>query len=736
MATRRKLQDCLVQSWHLSNNKVPPEALLTAVDLFALDVLHAELRLKRCEEEDAIVSDFDSDGSFLSSLLPNLLTPIDNIERSIDNDLYSQKCWFSLKARCLWLIANFYLWRSKISPNVTESLLAEREGLRFIDETIDCLNQPQSSPIEVVLTPHLESRKRKEGYWKEISQTCLVAFSHEVQASSVVLRAQEQFLEVVSKIDEEAPLSNGDMDALFAIGLMLFERYDTPAGLPSSNHVELVDNFLSVHGTYLKRFAIRYCQTSETDEILEWFEDVICFRESINPSLLKVSNPCILTILLNCLQAKNGKSFDIVILLTRIVITITEQAHGDSSLDRVSSLDNGSSRNIEEDALFREEENGQCTTTARERLYAILIYSLIKNIKAIFCEYISVEERERYVGSADCLSMISNVLSLSARWFEMMESNQEEPGNDEDVEIICSLKDLMKSIICLVDDPATEKLKKQYFTGLVDILVSQRRNFTTLAATKPTNMTRQYRLRLARRRSDTTAIVSCEIGLLLSKELFTINSGKVYPSILVSDLSQSQLAALVDNILCLWRVALGSDTIDGSAEKSGGLSAYLDRLGRDRIRLPLAVAVIGLCGSAISTLSSLVTSTNMDTKREPDVTRHVSLAEFYDSDASSRLFLVDDSDDEQDQDIMRVVVQSVHCMNSIINQIPESDLAGFSFLNEYVSSNGPLLPLVVVSSCYTFFFTLIELIYSPFHDHLVSGCKPFLEHSFDSFCRR
>jgi hypothetical protein len=690
MSTRRKLHDGLIPSWQFSSGKIPSESLLTPVDIFALDLLHSELRLKRCEEENVVGTDFDSDGSFLSILLPYLLSSINDLEKNVPTDTKSQKFWLGLKVRCTWLVANFYLWCGKISTNAMESRLAEKEGFKFIDQTIDCLEHPDSDPIKKVWTPHLISRKRKEDYWKEISQTSLSIFRREIQAMSVVHRAQEQFLEVVSKCDENSSLGNENMETLQSIGQMLLERYDTPAGLPSSNHVELVDNFLSVHGSFLSTKAMQYCQTSEKSDLWELFQGSVCFG---------ASNPSILAMLLHCLQLQPEKSIDTIFLLTRLVSTVTKLVDCNSSFGKSVSVDKGQPGSDDNDASSEEEYSQPTKTTTKERLYAILIYSFIDRIKHILVEILDNAEQERYIGSVDFLSMIDDTFSLSLCWFAVTESSSdEEQSNGEDVEIICSLKNLMKAIASLVDNQSIEVVRKRYFRGMVELLASQRRSFAALTATKPTYKNRPYRLRLAKR-SDMIAVVSCEIGILLSQQLFTVSSGRVESCILVSDLSKTCLATLVDNALCLWRVALGTDDpVDTTSNETMHLSAHLDRLVRDRIRVPLAITIIGLCGSAISTLPRL---SFVDTSGEPGTTKQVSLSEFYDSDASPRCF-TEDSESEsehplnEDEDVMRVIMQSVHCMNSIVSQIPETDYTGHAFLKDYLSPNGPLLPLIMV----------------------------------------
>ena len=156
------------------------------IEVFAIDLLNAELRLRRCERVTFYNNEYNDDGTVVAALVPALLREMNRIKRSFP-ELAEDREWFSLRTRLHWLAAGFYLWWSRVSHNITESRQAESRGLEHVDETIQSLKMPCKHPIQSVRMPHLYSPGRSEKHWKILSESSLSSFREERQARLLYL---------------------------------------------------------------------------------------------------------------------------------------------------------------------------------------------------------------------------------------------------------------------------------------------------------------------------------------------------------------------------------------------------------------------------------------------------------------------------------------------------------------------------------------------------------------------
>ena len=77
----------LVPAW-ITGELPPPNGLkLSRLDLFAIDLLYAELRFRRCDQDDHVEPGYDSDANVVSSLVSVLLQAISEL----DTVLYQPK---------------------------------------------------------------------------------------------------------------------------------------------------------------------------------------------------------------------------------------------------------------------------------------------------------------------------------------------------------------------------------------------------------------------------------------------------------------------------------------------------------------------------------------------------------------------------------------------------------------------------------------------------------------------
>jgi hypothetical protein len=727
MTRRSRTSQILVPSWSAFGFTMPSEALHRPIELLAIDVLHIELRFKRCEREDNIDTDFDADGNVVSSMVPWLLSKIEEFDESLQGSS-DKKTWTSLKARCYWLAAGFYLWMGRRSQNVSESREAERAGLEFIEETLGCLSLPESCPITSVQTPHLGSPGRSGLHWRELSAESITTFRDEIQASSVVLLAQEQFLEATSNIDGTAGdeiLREEDSDALFAIGTTLLERYLIPVDSPDAKYVELVDDFLSVYGDDLLSRPL--VSASEGDDGFNSLFDVLVPTGRVDTQhLLSLSSPCILTILVTCLNMKAEKRSDVVHLLARLVIKVTglhgifrgdlEQPRRGMPLTDFSTNDSDSEGSFDSDD---EEGQGDGRSKLRvERLklrqYARLVQLLNEKVRLILKDHMTDVERSIFVQSEDCRRMISASLRFASDSFsKSLDRNMVRTADDEteDLGVFLSTKILFETACdCAGTEPVKKDLVRLYLNGLVRIVAKQRSVLSSLLKSTVGPEGRSLRVQLRKRRSEFTAAACCDLGLLLSRNLVRADAGEVERSDLFQGSHSSDgelsgdLVILSDSLLWFWGLVSGSEATSARAMAGSTTGrkteSVLDRPSRERLQVPVAAAIAGLCGSAVSTMFDGHGHDLTQGLKSGADADEICLTEFYDSDTSAMDWLVDageggDVAGKKREELLRVISQVVHCVKQVYETISEDEALSYPHYRGYSTTHGPLLPLIV-----------------------------------------
>jgi len=738
MARRTSLfRENLTSCWSIVKHKVPKDAGLDRVGLFAIDLLHAELRLKKCDDQELVDFGFESDGSLVTSMVPDLLSLVEEIDQDVEG-VGNQSVWRELKARCSWLAANFYLWRGRLSNNLGESREAEEEGLYFIEATRNYLQGLSGS----VAIPHLGSPSRRGQHWQELSVASLAAYADEIQASSIVLLAQEQFLEATSKFagsDNGRLLEKEDRDALFSIGDSLMKRYDTAVDSPHAKHAELIDDFLAAYGEkLLSTFDERRDgNAADGESLLSWFSGLVCAEEvKTVRSLLRVSNPCILSILTSCLETKEGQSTRVLVLLVRLVLCLVNLSERVS--DRIDQQ-HGKKKRTEPSGGFSDSESDDGSISGDESLdedggkpamnadatrlhqYATLMQLVLAKIRDLYQRGLTEGEKPTFAEAEELASLLSHTLTFSAEWFQCSTpATFDDRSKGDDLGIFLEVQALFRSLNSS-DESQAHDLTRIYLRGLIHIIVTQRRILSTFSRLKPSAKGRAKRLEITRRRADLIATVCCDAGLLLS--LFPVrfsSSGEMKRSVLFDDTDSgisldSALVLFSETLSWLWKASSASHHSDVGTH----LGSYLDAFGRARLRVPVAAAIVGLCGSASSTGRSSAGEQGHRTN-EPSGDNQVSLFEFYDSDASAIEWLSEEQDgggealdmgnlDERRkyEELLRVIMQAVHCVCGVFGEIDDKEAAGFSHVKDYVASNGPILPLIVARVLNRFSYHLL-----------------------------
>lgn len=734
MARRTNLYDGEMSlSWSASPQKVPANASLEKVEVFAIDLLHTELRLKQCDGGDLVDFGFESDGSFISVMVPHLISLSEEIDPEFTE---ANVVWLKLRSRCFWMAANYYLWRGRLSTNLGESKEAEEEALRFIDSTRQCLQAAPPGASLSVFTPHLGSPTRRGSHWQELTVESLSAYADEIQASSVVLLAQEQFLEATSTFaqsDPDRPLTKADYDALVSIGDSLMHRYDTSFDSTDAKHSELIDDFLAVHGeVLLSTFGGERTLVEGETEILEkWLRGIFASGKvgTVRPFLC-MTKPCILSILTCCLKTKDGNETKIATLLVRLVLGLLSLSEGISARiiqhSEKKKLAGGTGdSDSDEDSISDDESRDKGPTSAdstKLQQYALFIQLLLLEIRTLCSTELSELEKTALVESSELAALFRQSLQLCSVWFPCsVPATFEDRSNGVDLGIMVELKALFRCLNSSIAGSQPNSLVLIYLLGLIRITDAQRRILLYFSRVKPKAQGRAQRQEMTRRRADMVATACCDAGLLLSEcQVEVLGSGTMKRSFLFdnpefADASIPSLVQFSDTLSWLWKAATSLPHSDVGSH----LSSYLDASGRSRMRVPVATAIVALCGSASSTDYSL--GFRADELIDAEDHEELSIFEFYDSDASAIEWASNEreergrnssvSDDHiakrTKEKLLLVILQAVHCISCVFGAVDDGEAVNFLNNQDYVTVNGPILPLVVSRTLNQFSYYLL-----------------------------
>jgi hypothetical protein len=670
-----------------SNACAGPFSQLGLLGLFAVDLLDAELSLLKCEE-DGCVHDAKFDGyrGVVMSKAPCLTARIPILESKLGTECCRSKVWVHLKARCFWLNAGMYLWQGRLSHNVTDSREAEIRGLEAIQGAIKCL---EAFPLQPVFTPHLVSPSRKGQVWKELTISSLSSFKNDVQASSILLQTEERFLEVIATMngmESDRLLTKEHLASLDTIGSELLERYAGQGGSGPDKHAELVSDLLNEHGVAFLSSVIWDNPDKGLDKD-EWFQSVVpIYHIETVGYFLDLSRPCLLTILLSCLQTKAGRFLDMLNLLVSVCNSITAlwedlQAQVSESSEEIRfkkvecDSDDESFDDYQERTLAGENESKR----SRLRQYSVLYRFLLGRI-ALLCETDSSNETLDF----DALIKITCTgLKRTLMWSQAFDLQDSREGDFvEDIRLFRAIQHLERTLQGKRTESGESKnpLERAYVSGIIELICQQRKIMDKIMAADCDRNQRSLRSRIIRRRCELLESACCELGLTLSESNVYLLGLQIVPSALISKSSTgySCIAALCESLLWIWASVSGT-LVDNQSTA-------------ERLKVATACVLVGLCGSASSSQKVFRSSSQGE--------RTLQLDEFYDSDSSTTDWLVDDEESDSTKsksvDLIRVLIQVVHCIANVYNSVDEKEVTSFVYSCRHNEKVYPVLPMIVV----------------------------------------
>jgi hypothetical protein len=658
-------------AWSTGDCQVPSGAFLQPDQVFALDLLHAELRFKRCDREDYRVTDFscDSDANVVERLV-HTLGPILN---KISKTSVPTKQWSALKIRYQWLVAGYYLWRSRLSHDLAESREAEQEGLECIKELIALMSD---LGIPIIKTPHLEGIGRSGEHWKELSISSLTSFQHKVQASSVVLKAQEQFLVAASGLSrEEGELTEEQKSRFVAVSLNLMERYSSPPDSPDSNYFELIEDFVGVHGSELFVFSLE----NQAVALRNWFSSLTPTWSVDRDVLQSMTEPGILPILMTCIHLGEGESNSTLLLITSLICCLESLQRrfvaASKGTDREMADDSNADAMSDDLSLMSEDESPDTKGSSILPGYARLLGLFTEMLSRVLQTSDSVTRRE-FARSPDIIQTLERIFKFCLNQPLFTERLDDRDENDTDITgtvfVLDRTTELIRALELDLDgDLHTSPLETIRLSGLANILISQEDKLNLLLKAPAYQKDRPLWKSQIKALAYAIGYSCLNLGSLLSCHVAVVENGHIAPASRVSN-STFPTTRVCASLLSLYHISR---------------THYRDVPLHEKLRLPVITALIGFCGAA-----ACANSTDESA---------VSLIDFVDSDESATEWMEDeDQEGVKYSRTLRVITQIVHCIQLTIGTVDERDM---SKLVSYQSSDiGPLLPLVacrVLSFC-------------------------------------
>jgi len=655
LLVRRTNVDNSTPCWMISKTQLSG---FSDQDIFAVDLLHAEMRFKRCQRDEAVDTSFEGDIGFVASALPSLLSFVESKGASTS----LSETFAKLHVRAYWLASTFFLWYSRATHGAPAVREAEGECLSFVEKITKAM---EDTGLEEVRTPHLEGTGRAGSYWEKLSPASLSAFRTEIQATSVVLVSQEQFVDAISRVENSADLDSVSecVKILDSIGDTLLQRYQSPAGLPNENSSELIDDFLASHGSTLGTFPLK-----QAEDMVAWCGHLVPSAPLSAQKMKSLRNPCILSILAICLSFRPEGRKALADVLLNLILTIRDRGvelgmsrddRGADPDDAASSMSDDSSLASEDDQVHQGTHEG---VSSKRKVQARLLGLLAKSLQMVL-------DRE-WLGSIDidvkssCVEkLVDSVFMFTCDATTQKKASREDDEMTDDCFVLTSAVSLLAKIERELDENESLRLvlNRSRLNRLVAVIIRHQRIVEGALSGLQRNPDRRTKLRLIGS-CQVLRAACCEFGLVLSTKLCTRLDKRILRSALISDMDQGVLRELCRSFLWLWdRSNLANDRLKKLILPT--------RQGKE-LRLPIAVALTALCGTAAFTMNAVHTTA------QPE--RHIQLMDLVDSDASAAECVAED--EHLYEEMIRVIFQSVQCIRLVTESIPDDEFfSSFSY---------------------------------------------------------
>lgn len=655
--------------------------------VFAVNLLNAELRFKRCESHNIGSHEQQKDLDILTFAVPNLL-----LFASAASDFDSSRQILELRLRCYWLACTYYLWVGNCSNEVSMATAAEDLSLNYLNRTMVLLSDNSQCYDLRIRTPHLISPDRRGDHWDSLSVEGLSKFKEHIHSSTIVSRARQSFQDIQWGMIESGSICDVNLNVdvvekLTLLGSKLLEKYN----FSGENSDEIMDNLLSdfllVHGDDLSlpdliavsATASNFTLTREVYWGKIWTK--IPTSNAVFTKPKESANPSIVQIMATSLLISNEKIPLVFLMYLKVGLAALTPRSKPCFHEENGVLQNKFEETEAE--LYVDDHPVSDVHSRRDYLLMHAVNFFTDKMADIVS---SVADNSKQRQGLESYIVGEDICRFIFASFHVSPTHQKHYTNQ-----LRSVSRLVHSIrhCQWIAGQHQKKIECVYFVGLVKAIIRQKIDFVNVISSTCDLRTKAWQ-------SQTTSkaglifFLASEVAELLSLNPSVFGAdGTTRVSHLIkainapdSEESYSVLAQLAEALLWFW--AFVNDTTSPAANPI-----------RSFMLIPISSAIIALCGSHGISMEGEICKVDYGSDRGA-----LSFSDYFDSeDSVNGSFLPCDSAEDEEQGARRFslkkICQLVQCVSIVFQSVDDKLIE--QFVQSLPSSrHGPFLPLVLV----------------------------------------
>ncbi len=718
-------QDSFTPSWYGEETFIPEKHSLShAIEIFAVNLLSAELSMRTCERHVIKIQSFNDNLQTVRTNLPHLLhysEALDKYGVGMDISTSLRLMLAKLQTRTYWLAGVFYDWYSRNTPIESDIKEIESLSLHFIDKTMASLQTPALNSVSSVSTAHLVSPGRVGSHWTELSVENVKAYRDQIELSTVISRVRQTFCDLVRDQNKSAntgeiqvaidDLKGDDEVKILSIRNDLFERYGLTGDGLGQNFDEIINDFVDKHGSTLIKCSTIMGGANDLDskDASEKWSSVWHAIPTESSSPVQVDVPSLLTIVVFCYQHdKNNFREHLGRLLNRLILVTLEKRNRAIEQRDVSNIDltlDDDGDNSSDDSSV-DNETSSCDPLRLMRL----AHYLMAKFRVLFPDVISNDNQKIDVfctlkASIESSAGISSRVGITSNTSILLQP---------DVDMLISALSLAVVYMNSFDKGGDgyKDVEASLFMVLMRLIVHCKKSMISLMK-GDNHIGRAHCHRLIILWTKYVSRVATELGGLLSmhKNIYTtdgdIKGSNLITNVIAADGKNNKsgeiatFLQMTESLSWFWRFVSTAEKIETSTQaKYNRITNSVHKSAARDLLVPIAGTIIALCGSvghgdksAISKVFYAVENQRSNIDKDA-----MSSSEYFESDDSAREWT--DEGDEEDvktrKSVLRTLSRTVQCIGLVFSSHSDEDLS--SDLTCIISPihGGYFLPLITV----------------------------------------
>ena len=680
----------------------------------AVNLLYAELLLKRCESYDIGSDEHQVDSDILAFMVPKLIS-FPQMAQTVE-----------LQCRCYWLASTYYLWIGRCSNDASIAKEADDMGLDWLHKIMELFSSNEE--LQHVMTPHLQSPHRRGEHWSVLSSDTLSKYKELIQSTSAVSEARQRFRDIQNEVNGRSQptgeeqsvntITTEDKAKFGLLGVELLERFDVNSEKANEVMDELLKDFLLLHEDGLlisddDRDNVDMELVSDWDGKMHWgriwSEIPSSSKTSSNEPREDSSRPSIIQVLASSIVSSEENIPKLFLVFIKIALTaLLSQGpigHDNKSKPTIVEGDGG------ENAIINKKDHLLMLVAD------LFIDKMADMVKSYAGKTDMSQALETYLAGEDFDSLIMVALNdhVGKSFHQMMNRVQSV------LRLVHILRDCQE-----LSRESQQKVESFYFTSLVKTFTRQKAEFIDLTSSVNDKRLKKWQIQITDQ-AELIFVTANEIAELLSLNPTIVNKdGSASVSHLIKAISGqcgkeqgatsvSTLAQFTESLLWFWRFLSNTFDVVTPTEKSV----------RDRLMVTISSSIIALCASpGVSVDASSLEASGMkgdDYKLSADESC-LNISDYFESDDSvNGLFQA--SQQRAHRVLLRKVCQLVQCISLVfkfvdMKLIRQEDTSSRDFPS---SQHGPFLPLVVTRAL----SSISEGTFQLFSEDISSGAYPY-----------